>query len=491
MRESSSACRAEGERLLALAGQLEALTEGRDETAWKAWRGAVAEVLEGARCESVDGERLLDGLAARLREIWLTQAHRSTAHHFRSPPLTAELPRLPSGRTVAYSYERNVPATALERRCAAHAAVPQTWQSAFVAYGNGMAALAGVLQTYLNMSRRTPEAPLRLGQWGAYFETGVLIELLRGPGFAPRSFDAQGELRGAVGAGELDVVLVEPVRYDWELETLDLAGLARAWSAAGPGRPRVLVVDTTLVSPAWSTGGLLNTLGTCPPDLVVEIRSGLKLDQQGLELANAGFVGLYTRHSAGAQAEDIASVLRKMRTITGTGLSLYELAALEAPFVLDPQATRRHGQAVFLNNALVATVLSRHRGGLFQRIVHPSLGGDARKPWARAPFVVCHLAEDSLDSHGLLLAVVEHEARLRGLTLSRGSSFGFRGHRFETILPRLSDRRGLFKIAMGARNGPSRDRVVGLFAELAGFRDIAALRAAYPDVVPVDLTDLE
>jgi hypothetical protein len=246
------------------------------------------------------------------------------------------------------------------------------------------------------------------------------------------------------------------------------------------------------VTGTWPTAKLLAALAPHrPPVLVVEMRSALKLDQQGLELANAGVASLFTPASTPTPAAETATLLRKMRTITGTGLSLAALAALDAPFALDRAQTRDHARAVFLSNALLASVLARRTGGLFARVVHPALAPAPRAPWAQGPFVVCHLAEDTLPHHGLLLAVVESEARRRGLCLARGSSFGFRGHRFETIIPRLSEQRGLFKIAMGARPGPSRDGVIELFTELAAYPDFAALRAAYPHLVPVDLTDLE
>ncbi len=488
-----STCRSEAEHLLGLAGTLiDALADPQaaDDSAWKSWRADVEAVLADPDCESLAGERQLDQLASQLRELWLACAHRSSDRHFRSPLLAVDIPRLPSGEPMSYSYERNIQAVALERRITGNITPPTGWQAGHVAYSNGMAAIANVLQTYLNMVRPTSADPLRLGMWGAYFETQVLLELLHGTAFQPRIIATQGELCEATRRGTVDVLFIEPVRYDWEMETLDLTALLGAWRQRESGRPSVLIVDNTLVSTTWPSERFLVALATHPPDMVIELRSGLKLDQQGFELANVGVVSVYTCGPAGPPAGEIAALLRKMRTITGCGLSMDALAALDAPFALARSWTEQHTRAVLLNNAIAATMLDR-RPRLFSRIVHPSLTEEARPPWAQGPFVVCHLAEDTLDNHGLLLAVVEFEAQRRGLCLSRGSSFGFRSHRFETIIPRLSERRGLFKIAMGSRAGPSRDGVIQLFTEVAGFPDVTALRAAYPDVVPVDLTDLE
>jgi hypothetical protein len=68
-----------------------------------------------------------------------------------------------------------------------------------------------------------------------------------------------------------------------------------------------------------------------------------------------------------------------------------------------------------------------------------------------------------------------------------GSSFGFRSDRFECIVPNLSQGRGLFKVAMGARHGISSQRVRELIAEIAACPDFRSLRERYSSVEPVDI----
>lgn len=217
--------------------------------------------------------------------------------------------------------------------------------------------------------------------------------------------------------------------------------------------------------------------------------SGLKLDQAGLELANVGILSLFVPEGAPGMppAPRLGHYLRKMRTILGSGLTLDEVAALEAPWFLDRKSFERHCRAVFVNNAMVSACLQGIKG-IFSRIVHPSLADpQSPVPTVQAPFSVLHLREDSLDNHGFLLAVLAAEARRRGLCFDAGSSFGFRGHRYEVIIPRLADRKGLFKVAMGARGGPSRTGIVELMQELAACPDMQALRARYPKLRQVQL----
>ena len=477
--------------LLALADTLfPPAGDGSREEPVAQWRAGVA-ALAGHR--GPEAEAALDRAEAGLRALWLRHAHGFTDPLYKSPPLGTPT-ALPFGRPSTHSYERNIECHALEDRLAAQDGGLPRHDAAHVVHSSGMAAIAGVLQGYRGLTRPTSDRPLNLLMWGAYYETGVLLDLLGDDGLRRRRAATQEELRAALAAGGVDVLLIEPVRYEWELEALDLPALLSAWRARPSGGPGLVVVDSTLVSPLWPMERFVEAVGD-PGVLVVEVRSGLKLDQRGLELGNLGVASLYSRRDDPVlpPAGDLAAYLRKMRTVTGTGLSLEALSVLSAPFVLDRAAARDHARAVLRNNALAARLLAdaAGEGRLFSRIAHPALSSGAGAPWAQAPFVVCHLREDRLDHHGLLLGVLRSEARRRGLPFSHGSSFGFRAHRFECIVPSLKEGRGLFKVAMGARAGWGRAAVLELLLEVAAHPDADSLRRAHPDAVPVDLTDLE
>jgi len=56
------------------------------------------------------------------------------------------------------------------------------------------------------------------------------------------------------------------------------------------------------------------------------------------------------------------------------------------------------------------------------------------------------------------------EARKRGLVFDKGCSFGFRGHRFETVRPEVGP--PFLRVAMGRRGGPSFEGILRLFRTL-------------------------
>lgn len=254
-------------------------------------------------------------------------------------------------------------------------------------------------------------------------------------------------LHHVVGAEEQGALFAESVEYNWELRPLELPA----------SLPEVTIIDTTLTGERFPV-----------PAGAIRLFSALKLHQRGLELENCGALVL--------PSPDLKPWLQEFRRLTDTGLTPVEAARLDVPFFL---TDHDYAERVFANNAWLARQLRPHPG-LVSRVVHPSLFSDL--PWAVAPFLVLHLADEAIDNHRLLAAVLEHEGR--GLPFDRGASFGFVRHRHEFIIPVLKENRALFKIAMGS--GPGREAIAALLERVLAFPSFAALQAAYPrlDLAP-------
>lgn len=447
------------------------------------WTRLAAETMALGTDDGLDSEHALESASRQIRSLLLRRGHRLDEEFQRSPDLSRTRV-LPGGERLSLGYERNLPSTVVEAKLATRCpALPAGWNRRTLAFSSGMASLVQVVQTLGYLLGPTAQNPVRLDFWGDYFETGIMLEYLSGPGLRLRKLGR--ETGPANGAEAADVLLVEPIRYNWTLDALDVPGLVADWRR-GPRRAPVIVVDTTLSSPTWPTHAFLDALASpLGAPLVIEVRSGLKLDQQGLEIANLGVVDIFQHERSINPALSVQVVeqsLKLARGIAGACLPAAAVAALDAPFLLDERWTRRHVGSLFQHNARLADRLASATGGLFEAVAHPSIGGSAS-----GPFVVVGLREDGLEDHGFLLAVIRHEVARRGLVAVYGSSFGFRTARFETIIPRASEGNGLFKVSAGSRGGPSLTGLEELLVELAGYRSMAALRAAY-DVTEVQLT---
>jgi hypothetical protein len=267
-----------------------------------------------------------------------------------------------------------------------------------------------------------------------------------------------------------DVLILEPVYFDRAAHShvVDVAAALRRQMAAAAGSPSLVILDTTLIGPHCDLEALLQSPldPSLPLPMLVRLSSGLKLDQAGLELANVGIVGLYRRKDEAPGSADPAGKLRKMRTLTGGGLGFDAIGALQAPWFLDRDFALGYSGSVLENNALLAHRLAEI-DGLFSLISHPSLAPH-QVCAAAAPYCLLQLQEDTVVNYRALEGVILREAERRHLRFDRGGSFGFRGHRYEAILPEAGEITPFLRVALGAREGWSRDGIVDMLCDIAG-----------------------
>jgi hypothetical protein len=371
-------------------------------------------------------ERQLDAAALALRRNWLGLAHRSGDATLKSPH-TGHVAHVACGSDVSFGYERDIDVSLLEQR-GDYLQAPAGWEADLVLFRCGQAALACLV--HFAAAQWGKNHPLTVAHAGAYFETASLLASW-----------PQRMIRQVDDAVAADIVIAEPVWCDGEF------GCGKHL----PKARHALLLDITMSGPAYD---LAPHLDDCP--LVIAYSSGLKLDQAGLELANAGIVRVLARDGT----REMGTALRQLRGLTGSGLTLDELSALSAPWFMDRTYAEHYTAAIFANNRALAEAVGS-RSPLFGPRCHPSLAD----PAAEAPFCALTLNEPSPERYRALEARIAGECERRGLLAVKGGSFGFRGHRFELIEP--EDGRTFLRVAMGWRDGWSRQGLCELFAELA------------------------
>jgi len=498
-------CKAECEHLIAMAKRMETVFSApstqKGPSFLTDWLARAEALLNSLKLETVDGEQALENLALDLRRRWLNETHARSGGYMMSPP-HAQAKRLANGARIHYPYDRWLKPRLLEDRLKAHRPAPEGWTARSLLFANGMAAITATVQVYraraTKLWPRSKKTPLSLHWFGGYFEITRALELMCDDHLHGRKHARQAALCQTVARGAADLLLIEPVAADIDLEVFDLDAFIDAWKHRRTKRPCTILVDASLSADTFPVERLCRELADDPPAMIVSVRSALKLDQEGLELANGGLVDLWIPDTPANQdrLEDFEYALATARTTLGVSLSQDEYAALSAPFFLDASSLTTHAGAVFANNRRLAETLAKSiqpGGGLLGRVSHPCLSPDAEKTWAQAPYINLRYRSDGQSARAFLRAVLEYEATVRKLTFRSGSSFGFRGHRFE-----MGFVRGLkfntLRVAMGARSGPSLDGVIKLFQELAAYPDFAALRKAYPHIEaqhPKDRTEDE
>lgn len=398
--------------------------------------------------DDVQNDHGLDGALLRLRRQWLEKAHRPADTTLKSP-CEGDVARLPDGASVPFGYERELGADLLEKRMPLCYPVPRGWQSVRILCRSGQAALSCLLHLLARPDASAPSPaprPFKLLHAGRYFETDSLLNLWPRQVF---EFAAEGE-------PAVDVLVGEPVHCNGQFGVCDPASLPRVQHA--------LLLDTTLTGPVLDLPAWLARL---EGSLAAVFRSGLKLDQAGLELANVGIVQLFVREGSPARAEDVAEQFKQIRGLTGSGLTLDEMAALSAPWFLDPSYLGQYTERIFANNAALARAVGTN-SSLFEDRCHPSL----ISPLAVAPFCAIRLRDGDAEAHARLLHRVEAEIERRKLRLDKGGSFGFRGDRYELIEPDPQAGKPFLRVALGYRGGANRDGIIDLFQELSALRSL-------------------
>lgn len=441
--EDAMAIAAEREDLLGLAARLCAHAP-QLENAVKGLSGALDAALAGA-AGPAEAEQAAESFGHDLRRLWLKTVAGSAGAVYRSPTQN-EIDYLARTRSETFGYERDLQPEALEQRCAKFfPSPPGGWRHDHILFSSGQAALSCLLLALGDLDPLKGARPLRIAHLGAYFETRALIESLQSL-FEPSAPD------------NADVIIAEPiccggafVRRDVEAELAKLRG--------APPKPQLFIFDTTLMGSKDNVAAYLGAIATRPPIAVLRLNSGLKLFQAGLELSNVGIVSVYTTNGDAG----FGRALRRMRTLTGAGLRFADVAALEAPWFLDPVYTRRYEEDVFANNAALARA-AEDVNQLFEPIVHPAFWG------AAAPYCVFQLRMPDDAAYQAIETWIAREAEKRGLNIDRGGSFGFRGHRFEIVRPETGDPTFL-RVALGRRGGFSCRGAIALMAALASRKE--------------------
>ncbi|MBF0358037.1 MAG: SUMF1/EgtB/PvdO family nonheme iron enzyme [Magnetococcales bacterium] len=455
------------------------------------WQKKASSLLDDADLETLAGNSRLDSLAMELRSLWLEIAHRYSDPHLKSPPAGADK-RLPLGLSAKFKYERLVYPRNLEKRCPDYRPSPEGWDCEHILFRSGLSAIAALFQVFGQVLSKDNKSIVNIDMFGGYFETEQILQAFASPLFHYQRIVKQAELFLRVEREKADVLFLEPVSYDWDLEALDFEQLLNSLSLRATP-PKVVVVDSTIVGNSFPLQQFISMLPGSPPPLVVVLSSGLKLDQEGLELANVGILSLFYRQEhkkVEKIAMSLAAKMRKNRNLFGNGLLMDEMSVLDVPWFLDGKRFETHCSRVFANNSRLAKTISpiiKQRRGIFSRISHPSISSTAQWPWAKAPFVVFHFnpEQDSEENHKFLVAAILQLSAERSLGLVNGMSFGFRGSRFEIIKPNAilhpnGKQKGLLKVAMGSRNGVAVDGIIELLAEVAGMSSCEELGTTYP-----------
>lgn len=410
---------------------------------------------------SLRSDLYLQIAVSELRRSYLAAMSSLVAGQWRTPETGKPVVFPGSGMAYEYAYDRQHPPVALENRIMA-----QNCVSAILC-SSGMAALNVVFSGLAFLLG--PKA--HLAALASYFETLTLLQLSP---FAQRwsRFGSAREFAERLAEPDVAIALIEPVRYDWGLTTEDWEPVIEAIGSRR--EPPVVVIDTTLCHGSDAQHEFVDMLKTVAPT-VIEVRSGLKLDQHGFELTNVGIVE-WSEQLRDSRISRLRDVLAACRVATGATLTWQDSCALSPDLVFDASAVSTYAKAVYATNRALSTAVQSD-GPLFEQVVYP------QEPWG-SPFVLFKLRNGGDAAYQRLAFLMSREQARRGLEWRMSGSFGFRSARYETILPKEQARpheapEGVLKVAAGCYEGAHFRAIFELLTELADFPDLETVNRVW------------
>ncbi|MBC7543742.1 MAG: hypothetical protein H7338_13530 [Candidatus Sericytochromatia bacterium] len=157
-------------------------------------------------------------------------------------------------------------------------------------FSSGMGAFATLFQAL----RAESTAPPVIGQH-LYFECGRLLNAVAADAIFADETDPAGML-DLIRKHQPEQVFIDPVANSPQLPTVDFAAVMATLAGLPGERLRTLIVDTTLLGPAFQPEAWLK--GASWPDHIrlIAYRSLQKLDQLGLDLVTGGMVTVWAHH---------------------------------------------------------------------------------------------------------------------------------------------------------------------------------------------------
>ena len=415
--------------------------------------------------DTPENEKLLDAYWTRARALWLAHAMTICATWPISPSQLDKFSS-PLGGNFNYSYERFLRPKQLEIEARNASLDMQRFLQDDVFFANGMASILTTLSAVVRS--RNESSANALGLFGGYFETPQLLQYLSAFGLRWREYATQDEMHRELYNRPPSILYIEPIRYLPSLDSFSTSSFVDTWNAkVWRDRPPTLLVDTTLTGDRFPIQQLLARLRPAPQSIL--LRSGSKLDQQGLEIASVGIASLRFPPEHQDEFSRLTQSIGECRNVFGTGLTLSQFGALSTSIFLSQDYSDYH-DGVFKNNAWLAKSI-RLSGRSIKRIVHPTLHEDA-EPWSCAPYVLLETKRSSQEELFGAMQMIRKLASSRNLSVTPGSGFGFRSPRYETVFWDTDRRRGYLKVAAGCRNGPALRGLAEILTDIASFDEI-------------------
>lgn len=368
-----------------------------------------------------------------IRGAWIKKTVDITAD-FNRAPWRGQLPIDIYNENLEFTYENLIDDQKVARRFAYKNDFNDRITKTFL-YNNGMAAIRGTLDIIDTFIKERICIKKSVG----YFETRIYLESLVNRGILSSEFDEGSR-------NNYNVFIFEPIKYLLNLEVTNLQKLIHDINISS-SKIIFVIMDSTMHNYNKLLLNIEKNLLRKKNVIFIDIRSGIKMDQLGLEIANFGVATWYVHVENIKYAEFLFSFIGQYKGLVGDNISYNRLVSLELFSAIEAEqyALRIRNQVLdFLKEIEIKS--NRY----IKSIDYPSLKYEQGE--LCMPFLFIKFNLECKHEYEQLLDNIVYVCELYGVFLPYRNSFGFRYPSIEYICDYKTEEL-VIKLCLGVYKG--------------------------------------
>ncbi|MGL5717520.1 MAG: hypothetical protein ACRCXT_08905 [Paraclostridium sp.] len=246
---------------------------------------------------------------------------------------------------------------------------------------------------------------------------------------------------------DYEFYFIEPTKANFKLEESPIDELLK-FIAERNNKIKYLIIDSSMQGNTFSINKFLKSIEYLKNIVIINIRSGLKLDQEGMEVCSAGLVTCYFSKNLEFLIESTKKFLEQNRDIYGNGLTYNNICLLDNEIFFK---NNDYSKIILDNSKEFSKKINYPENKLFNHIIYPhSEDNNFLTPYLFLKFE--KEIDGNLDDYELLLDIIYEETVSLGMNYHIRNSFGFRNISCE-FYKKVNVDEFVFKIAPGKLAG--------------------------------------
>lgn len=410
----------------------------------------------------------IEKLQLKLRSSWQEKSFLKSKDIFKSPPEDEKI-QTNSNRKIEYGYERTIQVPSFENQL--HRNFPYYTGFSLI-YSSAMAGYLCILNTLSKIFKN--KRKIFSGFIGGYFESIYLTHDMSNSYFHISYLQNENKI-SQLDLTKIDALFVEPVRYNFNLEKTDVFYIFEYIKTNKPPKKVIfLILDTTLMGEAFPINDLLNLGKSIESLIVVNIKSCLKLHQEGFEFTNVGLVSFYFPKKLDHIREKLFTFMQAQRGITGTNLSLYEYCLIDNDFFIN--SINYTNQIHENTDHFFRNLNLKCNGSIISEIIYPNIDKKVCS-LHKCPFIFIKLTTEKEEDYLNFLEYIRNFVEDYKLTIPLRNSFGFRNICLQFIKSVEDHQKLIIKVAPGKLRGVKHFLLLECINKLVNFNNFDLLNS--------------